>query len=147
MANRKSSPDLREKIGQLLIIGFEEAEMSSQLEDRLRRLQPGGVILFARNVVSAQQTYALLQACRRIVAAPPFLCVDMEGGLVDRFAKALAPTPSPAEVFAARDGKLFRKHGRLIGEQCRALGFNVDFAPVSDLAFPASHSVLGSRAV
>jgi beta-N-acetylhexosaminidase len=42
---------------------------------------------------------------------------------------------------------LFRKHGRIIGNNCRALGFNVDFAPALDLALPESHSVLGSRAV
>ena len=49
--------------------------------------------------------------------------------------------------FAAGDRKLFRKHGQIIGENCRALGFNVDFAPVLDLAFEASRSVMGSRAV
>jgi beta-N-acetylhexosaminidase len=50
-------------------------------------------------------------------------------------------------VFATGDRKLFRKHGQLIGENCRALGFNVDFAPVLDLAFDASRSVMSSRAV
>jgi beta-N-acetylhexosaminidase len=50
-------------------------------------------------------------------------------------------------VFATRDRKLFRKHGQVIGENCRALGFNVDFAPVLDLAFEASRSVLSSRTV
>ena len=45
------------------------------------------------------------------------------------------------------DRKLFRKHGEIIGANCRALGFNVDFAPVLDLAFEASRSVMGSRAV
>jgi len=147
MPNRKSSSDLRRKIGQLLIVGFDGTEMSSQLEEMLRRLQPGGVILFARNVVSVPQTHALLQACRNLVSIPLFLCVDMEGGGVDRLQKALAPVPSPADVFATGDRKLFHMHGSLIGEECREVGFNVDFAPVSDLAFPASRSILGSRAV
>jgi len=147
MPNRKSSSDLRKKIGQLLIVGFDETEMSSQLDEMLRRLQPGGVILFARNVVNVPQTHALLQACRKMVSIPLFLCVDMEGGVVDRLQKALAPVPSPAKVFATGDRKLFHMHGSLIGEECRAVGFNVDFAPVSDLAFPASRSILGSRAV
>jgi beta-N-acetylhexosaminidase len=50
-------------------------------------------------------------------------------------------------VFSTGDRKLFRKHGQVIGENCRALGFKVDFAPVLDLAFEASRSVMSSRVV
>jgi beta-N-acetylhexosaminidase len=73
--------------------------------------------------------------------------VDLEGGTVDRFRGVLGSTPSPAEVFATGSRALFRKHGRVIGENCRALGFNVDFAPVLDLAYAASRAVMSSRAV
>jgi len=121
--------------------------MSPRLTSLLKRLQPGGIILFARNIVSAHQTHGLLKACQQLVSTPLFRCVDMEGGLVDRLKKALEPAPSPAEVFATDDPKLFRKHGKVIGEECCALGFNTDFAPVSDLAFQASRSVMSSRAV
>ena len=105
------------------------------------------MILFARNIQSPEQTWRLLHDCQRPVATPLFTCVDLEGGSVDRFRDTLGPTPSAAEVFASRDGKLFRKHGQIIGENCRTLGFNVDFAPVLDLAFEASRSVMGARAV
>jgi len=71
----------------------------------------------------------------------------MEGGRVDRFRNVLGSSPAAAEVFASGDPKLFRKHGVVIGESCRALGFNVDFAPVVDLAFEASKTVMSSRAV
>src|SRR5581483_2934537 len=128
-------------------MGFDGTEMSSGLEALIKRLQPGGVVLFARNIVSPQQTHALLKACQDLVSTPMFLCVDMEGGLVDRLKKAIAPAPSAEAVFRAGDRRLFRKHGRLIGAECRAVGFNVDFAPVSDLAFEASRSVMASRAV
>jgi beta-N-acetylhexosaminidase len=73
--------------------------------------------------------------------------VDLEGGTVDRFRNVIGSAPSPAEVFATGSRALFRKHGRVIGENCRALGFNVDFAPVLDLAYEASRSVMSSRAV
>ena len=66
-----------------------------------------------------------------------FLCVDMEGGTVDRLRDAIAPVPSVAEVAATGSAKLFRKHGRLIGDEIRALGFNTDFAPCVDLRFDA----------
>jgi beta-N-acetylhexosaminidase len=89
----------------------------------------------------------LLRECQKCVETPLFTCVDLEGGSVDRFREVLAATPSAAEVFACDDPRLFCKHGQIIGENCRALGFNVDFAPVLDLAFEASRSVMGSRAV
>ncbi len=134
-------------IGQLLIIGFDGAEISPRLASLLKRVQPAGLILFARNIQSPEQTWRLLSDCRKCVDAPLFTCVDMEGGLVDRFREAIGPTPSAADVFASGDRKLFRKHGQIIGDNCRALGFNVNFAPALDLAFEASRGVMGSRAV
>jgi beta-N-acetylhexosaminidase len=142
-----SSPDLRHSIGQLLIIGFDGTEMSPGLAALLTRLQPAGVILFARNIVSGDQTYKLLKDCQTCVSTPLFTAVDMEGGRVDRFRNVLGRTPSAADVFATGDRKLFRRHGKVIGESCRALGFNTDFAPVVDLAFENSKTVMSSRAV
>ena len=134
-------------LGQLLIIGFDGTEMRARLSALLTRVQPAGVILFARNIKTPGQTWRLLRECQKCVRTPLFSCVDLEGGTVDRFRDALEPTPSAADVFATGDRRMFRKHGRVIGENCRALGFNVDFAPVLDLAFAASRSVMGSRAV
>jgi len=133
--------------GQLLIVGCNGTEMTARLASLLTRLQPAGVILFARNIKSGEQTWRLLRDCRKCVSTPLFACIDLEGGSVDRFRDVLGPTPSAAEVFATADRKLFRTHGRMIGENCRAFGFNLDFAPVLDLAFEASRSVLSSRSV
>ena len=121
--------------------------MTLRLSSLLTRLQPAGVILFARNIKTPDQTWRLLRDCQKCVSTPLFTCVDLEGGFVDRFRDVLGPTPSAADVFATGNRKLFRKHGQIIGENCRALGFDVDFAPVLDLAFEASRSVMSSRAV
>src|SRR5580692_4567910 len=138
-ANKSNSQD---EIGQLLIVGCDGTEMTTRLASLLKRLQPAGVILFARNIKTAEQTSRLLRDCQKCVSTPLFTCVDLEGGSVDRFRDLLGPTPSAAEVFATGDRKLYRKHGQVIGENCRALGFNVDFAPVLDLAFEASRTVM-----
>ena len=135
------------EIGQLMIIGFDGTEMSARLRSLLTRIQPAGVILFGRNIVNATQTYQLLRQCSDAVDTPMFLCVDMEGGTVDRLKNAVAPAPSAAEVFATGGRRLFRKHGKIIGESCCALGFNTDFAPAVDLAWPVSRKVMGSRVV
>jgi len=134
-------------IGQLLIIGFDGTEMSPRLASLLTKIQPAGVILFARNITAADRTHRLLRECQKCVATPLFTCIDLEGGQVDRFRNVLGPTPSAAEVFATGDRKLFRKHGRIIGENCRALGFNLDCAPALDLALEASRKVMSSRSV
>ena len=134
-------------IGQLLIIGFDDTELSPRRASLLTKIQPAGVILFARNITTTGQTHALLRACQQCVVTPLFICIDLEGGTVDRLRNVIGPAPSPAEVFATGSRALFRKHGRVIGENCRALGFNVDFAPVLDLACEASRSVMNSRAV
>jgi beta-N-acetylhexosaminidase len=138
---------IREQIGQLLIVGFDGIGMSPQLSSLLTRIQPAGVILFARNIVTAAQTHRLVKDCQSCVATPLFICVDMEGGRVDRFRNVTGPSPSAADVFASGDRRLFRKHGRIIGELCRILGFNTDLAPVVDLALEASRKVMSSRTV
>jgi len=135
-----------ENLGQLLVVGFDGTELSPRLFDLLTRVQPAGVILFARNIESAQQTHKLLKDCRACVREPLFTCVDLEGGKVDRFRRITGSAPSAADVFASGP-KFFRKHGEIIGKTCHALGFNVDFAPVLDLAFEASRSVMSSRSV
>jgi beta-N-acetylhexosaminidase len=142
-----AASELQAAIGQLLIAGFEATEMSPALASLLERLQPAGVILFARNIESAAQTFELLRACRERVRTPLFTCVDLEGGTVDRFRKVIGPIPSAAAVYGSGAPRLYQKHGRLIGEACRAFGFNLDFAPVLDLGFAASRAVMGSRAV
>ena len=137
----------RSRASQTFIIGFDGTEVSPGLRSLLTRLQPAGIILFAQNIISAEQTHKLLKDCQTCVSTPLFTCVDMEGGRVDRFRALNGGTPSAADVFATGDRKLFRKHGSVIGSFCRALGFNTDFAPVLDLAFEASRSVMSSRAV
>jgi beta-N-acetylhexosaminidase len=142
----RSKPGTDTPVGQLLIVGFDGAEMSPRLAELLIRIQPAGVILFARNIVNARQTHKLLKDCQARGREPLFTCVDLEGGLVDRFRNVTGPAPSAADAFSTGDRKLFRKHGAVIGKICSALGFNVDFAPVLDLAFPASRPVMSSRA-
>src|SRR5579884_1916075 len=94
---------LRRAVGQMLIMGFDGTELFATQQALFRMLQPGGVILFARNIASPEQTYALNESISRLCDLPLFHCVDMEGGTVDRFRDVLSPAPSPAAVFATGD--------------------------------------------
>lgn len=128
-------------------MGFDGTAVSQRLRVMLDTFQPGGIILFKRNLEEAGQIHSLLSVAQKASATPMFLCVDMEGGTVDRLRDVVAPVPSVADVVSAGSKKLSRKHGRLLGEEVRTLGFNTDFAPVLDLRLGPSESVLGSRTV
>src|ERR1022692_1485210 len=130
LMSSKGTLELRQQVGQLLIMGCGGTIMSAPLRSMLDTLHPGGVILFRRNIEDAAQTHALLHDVQKAISTPLFLCVDMEGGTVDRLRDVIAPVPAIAEVAAAGSKKLLRKHGRIIGEEVRALGFNTAFAPV-----------------
>jgi beta-N-acetylhexosaminidase len=126
-------------------MGYDGVAMDANLQSMLATIQPGGVILFARNIEDAGQTWKLLRDSQASTPVPMFLCVDLEGGTVDRLKKVIAPAPSVEDVFATGDKKLWRMHGNILGLEARALGFNTDFTPVFDLGLPASRSVLTSR--
>jgi len=143
----KSSLDLRQQVGQLMVMGFDGISLSAPLRSMLGTMYPGGVILFKRNIAEAAQTHALLRDAQKTIATPMFRCVDVEGGTVDRLRDAVAHVPSVANTAAAGSTRLFRKHGKLIGQELRALGFNTDFAPCIDLRLKESKNVLGSRTV
>jgi beta-N-acetylhexosaminidase len=113
----------------------------------LKLMRPGGVILFRRNIEEPGQVAALLRDATEVAGAPLFRCVDLEGGLVDRLRDLIAPMPSPAAVFATGERTNYLKHGALIGQECRALGFNVALAPVLDLALPVSSAVMRTRVI
>src|SRR5215468_6121013 len=142
MAN---SDTLRRDVGQLLILGYDGLEVDGKLRTTLSTLQPGGVILFARNIEDPSQTWRLLRDSQATTRVPMFLCVDLEGGTVDRLKNVIAPAPSVHDVFVTRQRRLYRMHGNILGLESRALGFNTDFAPVLDLGFAASRGVLTSR--
>lgn len=126
-------------------MGFEGLEAGPQLRTTLATMQPGGVILFARNIEEPRQTWKLLHDSQSATPIPMFLCVDLEGGTVDRLKDVIAPAPSLQNVFSTGQPKLFRMHGNVLGLESRALGFNTNFAPVLDLGYEASRAVLGSR--
>src|SRR6516162_11084819 len=113
----RSSLSLRQLVGQLMIMGFDGTDLSARLRTMLATLQPGGVILFMRNIAEAAQTHGLLRQIEKTSSTPLFRCVDMEGGTVDRFRDVIACIPSAYDTARTGSIKLFRKHGEHIGGQ------------------------------
>ncbi|MEO6966458.1 MAG: glycoside hydrolase family 3 N-terminal domain-containing protein [Acidobacteriaceae bacterium] len=138
---------LRHQVGSLLIVGVESTSLSPLESAWLRSLQPSGILLFRRNIESTAQVHGLWQQAARELPQPFFRCVDLEGGTVDRLRDLVGSTPSAAEVATTHQVALFREHGTFIGRMLHALGFNVDLAPVLDLALPPALPVMKTRVV
>jgi len=113
-------------------MGLPGPELTGGVRDLIRDLQPGGFILFARNLASAGQTYRLLREVRDLLDAPPFLTIDQEGGRVARL-QSFAGRPVSGEALArANRAEWAATHGKLTGEVLRLFGFNLNLAPVVD---------------
>jgi beta-N-acetylhexosaminidase len=125
---------LEHRIGQLLLIGIPGTQIDGVTREILEMIQPGGVLLAGRNIESAQQVVELTSALRSILKVPPLVAVDQEGGRVDRLKTIYSPMPSADLLRASGDASIAARLGEITAEALRTLGFNVNFAPVLDIA-------------
>src|ERR1043166_8837054 len=127
------SLSLEEQIGQFLFIGLPGTELNQETRDLVNEVQPGGVILFGRNVAGPEQIRTLLDGVRELVATPLLAGIDQEGGLVDRLRRIFTPMPSARTIRQHGDLAAARALGRITGEVLRMLGININFAPVMSI--------------
>lgn len=124
---------LEQQIGQFLFIGLPGTEIDSETRALIEEVQPGGVIIFGRNVAGPEQLRSLLDGVRELVKTPPLFGIDQEGGLVDRLRRIFTPMPSARTIRQHGDLAAARALGRITGEVLRMLGFNLNFAPVMSI--------------
>ncbi|HEX6650141.1 MAG TPA: glycoside hydrolase family 3 N-terminal domain-containing protein [Pyrinomonadaceae bacterium] len=124
---------LEQQIGQFLFIGLPGTELDAETRALIEEVQPGGVIIFGRNVASPEQLRSLLDGIRELVPTPPLFGIDQEGGLVDRLRRIFTPMPSARTIRQHGDLAGARILGRVTGEALRMLGFNLNFAPVMSI--------------
>jgi beta-N-acetylhexosaminidase len=133
-AGRQATPTLEQLVGQRLVVAMRGTVASAELLARIRGGRVGGVILFGGNVRTAPQVRALtdqLRAAARVGGEPTLLiAVDQEGGAVRRF--RWAPPARPVSALAGEPARV-RAAGRATASALRALGVNVDLAPVADV--------------
>ena len=124
---------LEQQIGQFLFIGLPGTELDAETRALIEEVQPGGVIIFGRNVAGPEQLRSLLDGIRELVPTPPLFGIDQEGGLVDRLRRIFTPMPSARTIRQHGDLAGARILGRVTGEALRMLGFNLNFAPVMSI--------------
>ncbi|GAB3354868.1 beta-N-acetylhexosaminidase [Lysobacter tyrosinilyticus] len=134
----------------MLLIGVAGKELTTQERDWLRHDACAGVILFARNFASKAQVSELSQSIREAAPRPQLVCVDQEGGRVQRFREGFSALP-PLEHFGRLHGEsaaaalaMAEEHAWLMASEVRASGVDLSFAPVVDLG--RGNRAIGNRA-
>ena len=134
----------------MLVIGVAGTELTAQERDWLQHDACAGVILFTRNFASKAQVAELSQAIREAAPRPQLVCVDQEGGRVQRFRDGYSALP-PLEGFGRLYGtdpvaalQLAQEHAWLMASEIRASGVDLSFAPVVDLG--RGNRAIGDRA-
>ena len=122
-----------EQVGQFFFIGLPGTAVDAEARELIEEIKPGGVIVFGRNVETAEQVRKLLDDCRALVPTPLLCGIDQEGGLVDRLREIFPPMPSARALRKHGDLAGVRTLGRITGELLRMLGFNINFAPVMSI--------------
>ena len=125
-----------EKVGQLLMIGIQGTELDADSRFMLSEYHVGGIILFDRNMKSQEQVRALndpLQKNAADAGLPLFLSIDEEGGAVARMKEAFPPPPAAAEIGRTGDPQAAYRYAVDTAHGLKAMGFNLNFAPVADL--------------
>jgi beta-N-acetylhexosaminidase len=141
---------LQEKIGQMILCGFEGIEPSESLEALIVEQRIGGVIYFARNVVNTKQVAGLsgsLQAiAERNGTLPLWISIDQEGGMVARITEGVALMPGSMALAAGDAGPEGAYEAAFIsGKELRSLGINLNFAPDLDVNNNPDNPVIGVR--
>ena len=127
--------------GQFLLVGIPGPTLDSATAATLRRVQPGGFILFTRNIQTAEGLRKLTDDLRDLSQVAPIITIDQEGGRVSRL-KAIGNEPPGASQFRAlNDAALVRRHGELTARLLRLFGFNLDLCPVLDLCLNGDETV------
>lgn len=137
--------DIRTLASGVLCFGFDGFDISPDLQATLETTPFAGVILFARNIQSLQQTRALTDRLRTLIRNP-IVAIDQEGGRVARLRDGVEELPAMLAVAAAGDTALAERAGAQLGFDLRRAGVNVDYAPVLDLMLMRMNTVIGSRA-
>ena len=141
---------LEEQIGQLLVAGFWGTTPSPEIIDLIRNHHIGGIILFSRNVQDAQQVLELTQrlqviALRARHRAPLLIAIDQENGMVQRLGRGTTLFPGNMALGAIGSEQVVYNVAQAAGRELKALGINMNLAPVVDVNNNPANPVIGVR--
>jgi beta-N-acetylhexosaminidase len=136
--------EFEREAARLLTVGFYGRELSDTLKHLLDR-GVGGVVLFARNVGTAEEVARLIQDIKSYAARPLVVSLDQEGGLVARLRQGFTRIPPMRAVGALGDAAVAERVGRVLGRELRAVGVDLNYAPVLDVDTNPDNPIIGNR--
>ncbi len=139
-----SSVDVRYSAAQLLTVGFFEQHLSDSLKQLIDE-GVSGVVLFARNIDTPAQVAELIQDIKRYAGRPIYVGLDQEGGLVQRLRQGFSRVPPMRALGSIGDVDLARRLGHHIGRELRAVGIDVNYAPILDVDTNPNNPIIGNR--
>ncbi len=156
-AEMAAAMTVREKLAQMMIVAFRADANYTKDGDNLpdayaaflKKYDFGGILLFQNNIVSVEQTVSMIRGCQNAAESsdrgiPMLVCVDQEGGLVNRVTFGVTG-PGSMALAAAGDFGMTEECADMLGQEISALGFNMDFAPVADINSNPANPVIGVR--
>jgi beta-N-acetylhexosaminidase len=143
-----SRRELRRHVGRLAIVGFSGYSVPDDLRRLIADFDLGGVIYFARNVLEPAQVAELSRETAGLARDWPFwISVDQEGGRVARLRAPFTEWPPAATLGRSGDAALASRFAGALAAELRAVGINLDYAPVLDVHTNAGNPVIGDRAL
>lgn len=136
---------LEEKIGQMMVVGFQSSQADNHIKTMIEDYHVGGVILYDRNMNTPSQVAALNNSLQDLAAKsklsiPLLMSVDQEGGSIVRMKDHVSHIPSQQALGQKGGPQLVYNTAVKTGDELKSMGFHVNFAPVLDLSDEDSRS-------
>jgi len=141
---------LEEKIGQMFQTGFSGTKITPEVEEMIKNYHVGGIIYFRRNIESLRQLSKLSNDLQKYSVnhrpgLPLIISIDQEGGIVHRLIGGGTHFPGNMTLGATRNAELAKRMGQAVASELKAVGINLDFAPVLDVNNNPLNPVIGVR--
>jgi len=143
------SMSLEQMVAQIFVVSFRGAQITSAYRDHFVKNNFANFIYFADNLKDYKSirklSDELQMIAKEICGVPAFICVDQEGGMVTRAHSGATVFPSSMALAAASMPDKMETVGKIVGAELRALGMNINHAPVLDVNNNAGNPVIGIR--
>jgi len=143
------APDLLDiKIGQMIMVGMPKSELDAKVLEEIKRGKVGSIIFFEKNIPNRPNAFASVKnmtwTYQKAASIPLFICIDQEGGKVNRLKEKYGFTRSVSAAMLGKYKSLdsVRFYADATAATLAGLGFNVNFAPCVDLALNKENSVI-----
>ena len=136
------------KIGQMILIGMPKSELDTLVLEEIRKGKVGSIIFFEKNIPNRPNAFASVKKMtwryQQAAPMPLFICIDQEGGKVNRLKEKYGFTRSITAASIGKYGSLdsVRFYAEATAATLAGLGFNVNFAPTVDLAINKDNTVI-----